>query len=178
MCNGNTNRADEPYDESLIEEIHSLPAESSRRPEWSDAFKETVFRRSARILHRRVVRRRVAIAVFVAAAYAGGIGTAYHLRRTVTSTVADPTGKVQLATAPERMDALVRRAGQAPPEERGRLLCRAGDIALSEAGNIETALRYYCEALDCMPSSLAEVGDLEDSWLLLALKQSRRQERL
>jgi hypothetical protein len=178
MCSGNTNRADEPCDEPLIEEMHALPDEAFRRPEWSDAFKEAVFRRSVGTMHRRVVRRRVALTALVAAAYISGIGTAYYLPRRVAPTVTEPTTNVRVATAPERMEALVLRAAQAPPEERGRLLCRAGDIALSEAGNIETALHYYAEALDCMPSSRAEVGDPEDSWLLLALKQSRWQERL
>jgi hypothetical protein len=69
---------------------------------------------------------------------------------------------------------LVRRSETASSEDRVRLLKQAGDLYLSDRYEIEKALQCYRRALDSLPQSMQMRVEPGDTWLLAALKDSRR----
>jgi hypothetical protein len=61
-------------------------------------------------------------------------------------------------------------------KERARFFCRAGDRYLQHDGDLSAALRCYARALEIGSASDLSVSP-DDSWLLMALKQARLEER-
>jgi len=68
----------------------------------------------------------------------------------------------------------VKQSETARPEEQARLLTRAGDLYLSAQYDVEQALACYRGALNRMPGTERTVVQAGDTWLLAALKDSRR----
>ncbi len=119
------------------------------------------------------------VAALVVLAYAGGLVTAYRVSSPITGqepeqVAVSPPGE-SAPTAPA-MDPgeLERQAAGATPEERVRLLRRAGDIYLSRFCDVQRALECYRRVLDAMPPPERTVVVPGDSWLLLAMKEARR----
>jgi hypothetical protein len=61
-------------------------------------------------------------------------------------------------------------------DERSALYRRAGDRYAAEHGDWESALRCYRNSLDLAAEKDLEIGP-GDNWLLMALKEARKQEK-
>ena len=171
--------------EPLAEGLDVLPEGSFRFPRPSEDLRRSVFGRTRQIVRARSRRRRFIIVAVAAAAYIGGITTALFFSETAmrdgegrNAVVESPFGDE--GTQPRFRDfiteagELERRSDSAPPKERTRLLTRAGDLYLSAQYDVEKALNCYRRALNTMPASRQTIIEPDDSWLLAALKDSRR----
>lgn len=187
----------EKNNEPLIEGMDSIPKDAFKAVEPSPELRERILTRTTHIVGRRSRRRRLAALTLVAAAYLLGITTAFLLwgpsalddagegGGAVTESSDNETGEGTeagkgteagegTAEAFPGPDELVQQSESAPRGERVRLLKQAGDRYLSESYDVEKALACYRQLLDDMsPAQLTEVT-LEDTWLLAALKDSRR----
>jgi len=171
--------------EPLIEGLEDLPEDSFRFPQPSEDLRRSVFDRTIRIVRSRARRRHFITVTLVAAAYLGGITTAFLLTETAVrnggnrdAVVSSRSGNEgttptygNVITAPSELE---QRAESATPNERIRLLTRAGDLYLSLQYDVDKALGCYRRALNTMPASRQTVVEPDDSWLLAALKDSRR----
>ena len=188
-------------DEPLLADMPGLPDGAFDGPAPPEALYDAVWRSTAGRVRRRRYYRRILAVSAVAAAYAGGLATTFALFKApasapprnaptaVTESVASAKDKPVLSveSAPDpaqrgitrplgNREALARRISEASPEERARLLKQAGDRYLKELGDIETALNCYRRLLDSLPASERGRVGRNDSWLLVALKESRREE--
>jgi hypothetical protein len=159
--------------EPLMEGLDALPQDAFQLPEPPEDLRRSVFERTGRVVKARARRRRLLHLAVVAAAYIGGITTALLLTESVVRT--EEVAQVSLEKAPvaEPGD-LVRRSETAPARERIHLLTRAGDLYLSDLYDVENALACYRSALNAMPDAERTRVATEDTWLLAALKDSRR----
>jgi hypothetical protein len=166
-------------DEPLIEGLEALPAGALYRPSAPEGLRRALRDRTARAVRSRVRRRRFLVAALVVLAYGGGVATAYRF----FDATADPAGREIAVSRPGEAEpaardpdpaALEQRAAGAPPEARIPLLQRAGDLYLSGPGNVERAVDCYRRVLEALPPSRRTVVEPGDSWLLLAMKESRR----
>ena len=168
----NTHRDDH---EPLIEGLDTLPEDSFRLPQPSDDFRSAILDRTGRIVRARAHRRRLVVLAFVAAAYIGGIMTALLLTESVI-----PDGKGGDEAVAELSDSfiepgeLVHDSESAPLDERIRLLQQAGDLYLYAKYDVEKALDCYRRALNAMPASRQTMVEIDDSWLLAAVKDARK----
>jgi len=155
-----------------------LPHPSAGLRSPSAGLRESVFERTEQVLIARVRRRFLAKLTLLAATYLGGIVTTFLVMdrpnqqpEEIAASVESPSHIGQIADSPGEM---VQRAQSAPPAERARLLERAGDIYLTDRCDVEEALRCYRWALNAMPATKQTTVESDDSWLLAALKDSRR----
>ena len=169
--------------EPLIEGGEALPRGAFRFPEAPEGLRESIYARTRGVVRTRARGRRIAVLALVAAAYIGGITTAFlatdrTLREPDNGLVAAPPGMKgtdrEAAVGILSPAELMRRAESAPPDEKIRLLREAGDRFLSEGYDVQEALACYRKALDTMPESGRTRVEEEDSWLLAALKVARR----
>lgn len=159
----------------LMEGLDALPEDSFSLPEPPEDLRRSVFEQTRHMVKARARRRRLIHLAVVAAAYIGGITTALLLTESVVQT--EPVLVAEVS--PEEVRAiepgdLVRQSESAPARERIHLLTRAGDLYLSERYDVENALACYRSALNAMPDSVMTKVAAEDTWLLAALKDSRR----
>lgn len=176
-------------DEPLAEGLDVLPESAFEFPKPSEAMKDALFERTGQVVKARARSRRFIRVVIVAAAYVAGITTAFliadrpsRLERTDGFVVEGSAGHVDPASGnnasfEERIvgpDELVLRSKNASERDRVRLLTRAGDLYLSAQYDVEKALSCYSKALDDMPAPERTRPAPEDTWLLAALKDSRR----
>jgi hypothetical protein len=171
--------------EPLAQGVEALPEESFRFPQPSEELRMTVFNQTSKVVRARARKRRFIQVALVAAAYIGGITTAFLVAEIP---IVDREGR---ATAQESLSGgeasqpsdrdfisdpgeLERRSESAPPEERTRLLKEAGHVYLTAQYDVEKALHCYSRALDNMPASAQTIVEPDDTWLLAALKDSRR----
>src|SRR5262245_6680186 len=140
--------------------------------------REAVFARTARILWRRRLARRLAHAAALVACFIAGLLTMYWLRppapppETVTNTVVP----VPAPAAPPEPTAVEQQANQ-KPEERRELFRRAGDLYATEQGDLQAALRCYGRSLDAGTASDLAISP-NDHWLLMAIKDARQKEKI
>ncbi len=163
-------------DEPLVENFDTLPDGAFCLPRPADSLRRTVLERTEEVLAARARRRFVIRLALLAAAYLGGIVTAFLATGTPTGGTDREIAIVDGSTAdsPADPDELVRRADSAPAGERTRLLTEAGDLYLTDHYDVEQALRCYRRALNAMPPSARSAAEPEDTWLLAALKDSRK----
>ena len=157
---------------------------------------EAVWASTARALRRRRGRRRALISIGLAGLYAVGLGTGLLWRRShpiseepipagapvpardfapAPAPVAAPApADLTRATDGDDPRALLGKVSSAAPEERLRLLRRAGDACLARLGDLEGALHCYRQLLELQPADARAGPEPEDSWLLAALKQGQR----
>jgi hypothetical protein len=165
---------DTPEPESLPP--HPLLARSA--PVEDDRLRQAVFVRTARVLRRRCVVRRLAHAVALAACFLGGMLTA-EWRRPLPPppekeivTVVPPTTPAPPAAEPAELERLAKRN----PERRGDLYRQAGDLYATEQGDLSSALRCYRESLDAGNEKDLTIST-DDHWLLMAIKDARQKEK-
>lgn len=180
--------------EALVGDINSLSADSCAPLDISDELRERVYRRSSGVLRTRRLVRRTGATLALVMAYASGIATVYVmsndrpepvLRETI-SQAAPETEKIEspvpaakelvpteLLEDPEKLN---RYIAMASAEQRPRLMQRAGDRYLSDRGDVNGALYYYRLLLDSLPAEQYAEMDLNDTWLLISMKQARQQE--
>jgi hypothetical protein len=151
-------------------------------PPATDRLREALWRRLRRRLRRGRWWKRAAVAAALAACYAAGFGTA----RLATEPAPEPrptaTGGLKQLKLP--IEALqppaspLEREWQAldSPEPRPDAYREAGDRYVAEAGDYQSAVRCYRQALDVgSERDLAIKPD--DSWLLMVLKDARQKEK-
>lgn len=189
--------------EPLIEGMDSLPENAFSAPKPSPELRERILFQTTRIVGRRSRRRRLAALTLVAAAYLLGITTAFLVWGPSTrKDVGEGSGTVAESPGSEAGEAigsgkragggagveagegkagsvaepaeLVQRSESAPRGERVRLLKQAGDRYLAETYDVEKALACYRKVLDDLSPAERTAVDPEDTWLLAALKDSRK----
>lgn len=171
-------------DEPLLESSDAIPREAFDVAPAPQALRNAVWQKtSAQVRRTRMMRGALRVTAS-AALFVGGIviglivasdrelaGEPSHEQAaTLTET---KTGDDDLLNNPE---AFALRLQTAPKPERIALLQRAGDRYLNEVGNVELAMRCYQRMLEIGPES-AENVDVNDSWLLMALKFDRQREK-
>lgn len=177
-------------DEPLVEGWAEMPQEAFAAPPAAAALREAVLRRTSGVVRGRPRRMRALALCMVAVAYGAGVLTNVGMPDSRSDapavvTEAGPAAVVAVeapasdvpstedTTGPKALLALVPDAAG---EEQLRLLARAGDLYLSEQGDVARALHCYRQVLELTP--LAEPVSLEsgDTWLLTSLKLARIQE--
>jgi len=169
-------------DEPLIRGLGEIPASAFDMPEPDLSLREAIFARTATVVRGRRKRRRLAGGLALILAYGIGIVTARLWLGAGPSGAGDPIEAMQERhrpekqeekAAPEAPEEIERRAFPAPREERIRLLKLAGDQYLVDYCDVDGALRCYRKYLDLVHERPAAAPGPNDSWLLLAMKQSR-----
>lgn len=161
-----------------------------------DRLRLPLLTRTARVVRRRRVIRRLGLAAGLAGCYLAGIVTVWgwvaaSIPRdsTVIEQHAAPEAKPDEGSlpAPERP-----RSPEVPRPRPAQLgdgrqvvaaradfgqIRRVSDRYLYEEGDIVKALHYYTRALDQASPEEREISPETDSWLLMALKEARKKER-
>jgi hypothetical protein len=135
---------------------------------------------TTRLLRSRVWGGRLLLAGLLATCYLAGVlttrlatGTPDHTDPTPTTPQVTPTPP---AIAEASTPALLEERAFDSVDERSALYRRAGDRYAAEQGDWESALRCYRNSLDVATEKDLEVSP-GDNWLLMALKEARKQER-
>lgn len=178
----------------LDDPIPDLPPESEWKTELEDltdrfdeplasapfreALREQLGREVARHGHHRQWRRiAAALAIFVAGWAAGSFsdrGSPPNPPNHVAEPDPSPAApeSPELPVDPKELDRILAKVEPALRPER---LARAGDAYLDgEQANPSAALYFYQQALDAIPD--APAVELDDSWLLKALKADRQED--
>jgi len=155
--------------------------------EANESLQVALRQQTTRVLHRQRQMRRLVIAGMAAACYAAGLATMWLLvPRTVATTDLVPQHVViveRIATPPHLEEklpesaAIQEKEALAKPEQRATLLRRAGDLYLEKEQDIAAALRCYTQAFAAVGPEALEFSP-EDNWLVMAIKNARRKERM
>jgi hypothetical protein len=147
-----------------------------------DSLRQAILRRTTRIVRRRRYVRRAMLVAAMLVCYAAGATTMQFWNRSVSgvspvaaSRESPPHAQdVEVAKTPPAAPSPPRQpAPSLSPYERLR---RYSDRLLVEQGDIAQATRYYARALD-RASPEERAISAEDSWLLMAIKADRLEER-
>lgn len=175
----------DPVDELLAAET----------PTGLDRIRSRLLAETTSVIRRRRSVRRLGVVVALAGCYLAGIATT----RPWNSLAARPAGSVaEQRVIPkegpaERVSPTPRREEPPPapnkwpaprPPRGDKTLARAdfdqirqvSDRYLYEKGDVAVALHYYSRALNQATPDERAISPEEDSWLLMALKQSRIEE--
>jgi hypothetical protein len=138
-----------------------------------------LLRQTTRLLRRRVWGGRLLLAAVLAACYLGGVLTG-RLAPDVPAHSDPPAPQVSpappAAVVEASTPALLEERAFDSLDERAALYRRAGDRYAAEQGDWESALRCYRNSLDVAADKDLEIAP-GDNWLLMALKEARKQER-
>jgi hypothetical protein len=176
--------------EPLLEGTGALPRGAWDAPHVSAELREALLRRTSAIVRRRPRRWRALVVCAVAAAYVAGVGTVVWWPRAadtagmpVTTAQNPPLTGPQATEKPVAVAApsvdpsdLLARVASAPRDEQIRLLRQAGDLYLSQWGDVAGALYCYRQVLELMPASQPIALESSDTWLFASLKLARIQE--
>ncbi len=160
------------------ESLPPHPLLAAPPPRTDGRLREAVFAKTARVLRRRRLVRRLAHAAALAACFAAGLLTAESLRSAAPPrereivTVAPSPAPAPPAAEPAELERLAKRS----PERRGDLYRRAGDLYATEQGDLSSALRCYSESLDAGNDKDLAIST-DDHWLLMAIKDARQKEK-
>jgi len=169
----------------LLDGMADIPAEAFDMPIPDPAWKAQLLAQTTAVVRGRRNRRRIAAISLAITAYAAGIISAIlwldegpqrrpgpKLDRVAASGTHPGAAPLEDAT-PEEIE---RRAAVAARfDERRNLLRLAADRYLFERSDVKEALRCYREYLDLAAEAESMEPRSDDSWLLIAMKQSRRQ---
>ncbi len=164
----------------FFEGPEGLPAGSFDLPRPPAGFREEVFRRTARVVRRRVHLRRLGLAIAGSLIFALGLVTGQLFPGNGGPGLAPspPEAPGASLTAPSRGPReILRQVPDAPPADRPGLLRRAGDSYLSSSGDLEAALDCYRQYLEISTAAGSDAPDGGGTWLLEALKQGRTTQR-
>ena len=144
------------------------------------------------IRRRRHVRRVFLVAALVAC-YLAGVATMQlqrpggpdHMSLAAEQSPSQEEQPPEIAPAPQPERIAMTRTDKKNERPRRRRelrtagfddIRRVSDRYLRENGDVALALRYYCRALDIASAEQRAISVGEDSWLLMALKNSRMEE--
>ena len=168
--------SDHPADDNLCDAL------LGRVPPPTDpALRRRLLRQTTPLLRRRLWGGRLLLAAVLAACYLGGLLTA-RLAPDVPAhpdplpTAHQPPPGPSAAVPGAATPALLEERAFDSLAERAVLYRRAGDRYADEQGDWESALRCYRNSLDVAADEELEVSP-GDNWLLMALKDARKQER-
>ena len=134
--------------------------------------------KTTRLLRRRRVVRRLALASMAAACYLAGLATMWLLLPRTVTVIHDPVLAQATAepanppTPPDRPE-LHEMLAEANPAERSAQLRIAGDLYLEQRKDFTAALRCYTASLDAGGPAALELQP-NDTWLVKAIKKDRR----
>jgi hypothetical protein len=160
------------------------------------AFRKAVLARTQGVLRRRGWARRAGLAAALAACYAAGLATMRlaipaatggegMARQAPGATSPQPTPLPTPKSAPtprppepDRAPTALALEWQAvdSPVRRPELFRTAGDRYLTENGDLQSATRCYRSFLD-LCSERDRIVSVDDTWLLMALKEGRQREK-
>lgn len=173
-------------DEPLLDATDEIPREAFSTAVAPEEIRERAWRATSGHLRRRRLLRGALRMSAAAALFVGGIGVGLiaasgqqqvtespHVQPVSITDAKMNDDNENLLNHPEEF---ALRLQTAPKPERIELLQRAGDRYLNEVGNVELAMRCYQRMLEIGPES-AENVDVNDSWLLMALKFDRQREK-
>jgi hypothetical protein len=152
-----------------------------------DALRQSILRRTTRVLHRRRWLRRGAVVIGLFACYLAGVATMRLLTPppSVVTVVVEKPGEPVLP-APN-VDPLPRETEPRAvalewnaldhPETKVESYRRAGDRYLAESNDLQAAVRCYKQMLDAGTEKDWTISP-DDNWLLMALKEARQKENL
>jgi hypothetical protein len=143
--------------------------------------RERIEQRAIGTLHRRRWLRRGRLVVALAACFLAGMVTIDFLRSrpkpvAVGELRAMPQQTVVFVPV-EAPPAVELRAEQAERPEQAQVYFTAGKRYAAEAGDWDSALRCYRNALDADPQQAEHIDPDNDDWLTMALKLDRQKER-
>ena len=171
------------------DEIETLLEGSASPAAAGEPLRRELLARTTGVIRRRRHMRRFGIFGAVACAYLAGVMTV-SLRTSRTETVIADLSVHQSSTA--RRDAgedanpagsevaastLEVPLGALSESGRYELFCRAADRHLTETGDFTAALNLYRQALNTANEDELAIAAGRDTWLLMALKNARQQER-
>jgi hypothetical protein len=143
--------------------------------------REQLQHRTVGTIRRRLWRRRGRLVIALAACYLAGMMTIDFLR-----SQPEPVKAGVLQAAPQRMVAVIPveapravelRAEQSERPEQAQVYFTAGKRYATEAGDWDSALRCYRNALDADPKQAEHIDPDNDDWLTMALKLDRQKEK-
>jgi len=164
-------------------------------PRGTERIRPRLLAETTSVVRRRRIVRRLGLMAALAGCYLAGVATADGWRgasaqpdgslvqRRIASEDSAPEG-VRPTPKPTqslgiRRQRPVQRSGRpraAPAPADFEHIRRVSDRYLYEQGDIATALHYYTRALDRASPAEREVSVEKDSWLLIALKEARKEE--
>ena len=174
-------------DEPLLEGFQEIPLEAFTTPPAPGELHDRSLRETSAIVRRR---RYVLFATrcgAAAALFACGVGAGVLMTKAPAAT--QPANVIQLTNAanpaPTELvpDAILADGEEfalklhaASKPEQLALLRRAGDRYLNEFGEVQLALRCYQRLLEIEGPDEKQTVDMNDTWLLMALKSDRQLE--
>ena len=171
------------------DEIEALLDGSASPAGAGEQLRRELLLRTSRVIRRRRHVRRAGILGAVACAYLAGVLTV-SLRSSQTDIVVvdrsdtsqaassrDPVDDVPPAAATTLDNAHEYRLGEVADLNRYEVFCRAAERHLNETGDYTAALNLYRQALNAASEDQLAIAAGRDTWLLLALKNARQQER-
>lgn len=152
-------------------------------------FRDNLRNRTTKLVRRQRWVRRARLVVAMAACYLAGVLTMRYTMPTqhipppeVVHQPPPPAvpevpapAPIAVAAVPESTLDLEWRAFEAT-EERAELYRLAGDRYLQQEDDLQSALRCYRQALNASPDEKLAIS-AGDTWLLMALKESRQKEK-
>ena len=174
------------------DEIEALLDGSASPTATGELLRRELLARTTGVIRRRRHMRRFGILGAVACAYLAGVLTV-SLRTSRTEIAAAGGQERPAATVRQDVGEDLRPAESAPSEvaastlevplgaidatNRYELFCRAADRHLTETGDFTAALNLYRQALNTANEEELTIAAGRDTWLLMALKNARQQER-
>jgi len=143
--------------------------------------REQLQQRTAGTIRRRLWRRRGRLVIALAACYLAGMVTIDFLRSRPESIKVGVLHvvpqRVVVILPVEAPRAVELRAEQAERPEQAQVYFTAGKRYATEAGDWDSALRCYRNALDADPKQAEHIDPDNDDWLAMALKLDRQKEK-
>ena len=173
--------------DDLSDELFDLMTSSGVRTPASQQLRDAVIGQTTRTIRHRRRMRRAGMAAMLLACYAGGMATMrlWQADRSADrfvqgSAVALEQNDEGVAGSNDRRlvrpedDQVADRSVTPAASRLSRYerLCRDGDQQLEEHDDIQAAMRSYKKALQLASSDQRSVAPDQDTWLLMAMKQS------
>jgi hypothetical protein len=169
--------------------------ETSFPPELAASLRPSLQLRTLRVLRHRRRWRQLCLVAALAGCYLAGLATAHFATARRVDSVATTNqhtaagidekaeavsvaapGPLPVDQDPDVSARVLERLASASQEQRGVLYRAAGDRYLTVDGDLTSALRCYRLSLGELPEQALAIS-ADDSWLLLALKKARLEER-
>src|SRR5262245_3719408 len=147
----------------------------------TDAMRAQIQQRTSRQVRYRLFVRRGRLMIALAACYLTGMVTidVLHSRtQPVSVGIVQAKPEVTIVLVPvERARDVELRAEQAEAAEQAQVYFTAGRRYAEEAGDWNSALRCYRNALDADQAQAEKIDPDHDDWLTMALKLDRQKEK-
>jgi len=160
------------------------PEATATTPVWKNALRD----RTTKMLRRRRQARRIVSISALAACFVGGIIAAHFFRSeppvvhetqyvfVPAKSKPDKPVKPTEQSEPKLTALALEWQAVESPDRSAELYRRAGDRYFEEENDVESALRCYRQFLKACHASELGIAP-QDNWLLVTLKNARREER-